>query len=251
MTVLLVDLTSQYGVPSPSYLVGGRPLILDDWAWIAVNVVALVATVFTMTVVGGMSGSYLRRSRRLGRNPIAIAGTPTGILLMFVGVTIIGLSAYGLKSALFDRYFWPIVVPIATLLMYHSQIDWSSLASRWAGLVVTTWLVLAALSVMLMLNSFAFDVARWRGGDRLVELGLAAASIDAGYEWVGQHQPDLPEPGPPSGTKCSTSIGGPIGTSAGWSPVHRSRLQTRPRSPSNPGAYSLLAGLRRICTCTG
>ena len=38
-----------------------------------------------------------------------------------------------------------------------------------------------------MLNSAAFDAARWHAGEEMVALGLSADSIDAGYEWVGQH----------------------------------------------------------------
>ena len=40
-----------------------------------------------------------------------------------------------------------------------------------------------------MLNSFAFDAARWKAGNRLVQTGLAPELVDAGWEWVGLYQP--------------------------------------------------------------
>ena len=42
-----------------------------------------------------------------------------------------------------------------------------------------------------MLNSFAFDSARWRAGEHLAQLGVAPDELDAGYEWVGSHAPSL------------------------------------------------------------
>jgi len=52
--------------------------------------------------------------------------------------------------------------------------------------------MLLVVSLIFMLNSFAFDSARWRAGERLVQLGVGPEAIDAGYEWVGYYQPALP-----------------------------------------------------------
>ena len=52
--------------------------------------------------------------------------------------------------------------------------------------------MLATVAVAFMLNSFAFDASRWTAGERLVAVGMPAADVDAGYEWVGTHQPTLP-----------------------------------------------------------
>jgi hypothetical protein len=46
---------------------------------------------------------------------------------------------------------------------------------------------LAIVASVLMLNSHAFDAGRWQAGEKLVGLGVSAATIDAGYEWVGFH----------------------------------------------------------------
>ena len=47
--------------------------------------------------------------------------------------------------------------------------------------------VVATVSVVMLLNSHAFDAARWAAGQRLVQAGLSPDEIDAGYEWVGYH----------------------------------------------------------------
>jgi hypothetical protein len=56
-----------------------------------------------------------------------------------------------------------------------------------------TLLGLTLVSVIFMLNSFAFDSARWHAGEKLAQLGVAPDELDAGYEWVGSHAPSLPD----------------------------------------------------------
>jgi hypothetical protein len=204
-TALLDNLTSQYGVPSSWYIIGGRPLVFADPVWFALNALALVATVFTSSVGTAVVGAYLRRSRRSGRSPLSTLGTPTGILAIFVLATLAGLAVYGSRYALFDRYFWPLLPPLALLLMYRARSEVvlapAGASARPGVLVIASWLVLLSVSMLYMLNSFAFDAARWRGAERFVALGVPAENIDAGYEWVGQHQPDLPGPNPPPGNE--------------------------------------------------
>ena len=47
--------------------------------------------------------------------------------------------------------------------------------------------ILSVTAIMFLLNSAAFDSARWRAGEALVRQGIPAATIDAGFEWVGYH----------------------------------------------------------------
>jgi hypothetical protein len=198
---------SQYGTPTSAYLIGGRPLVFADPAWLVLNVLALAATVVTASVVAGVFGAYLRRCRRSGRNPVSGIGTPAGILVLFVAATFAGLTLYGSKSALFDRYFWPVVVPLATLLWSPPPTKRDAEPRRkgslrpTVALGIASWAVLLSVSVLYMLNSFAFDVARWQSGNRLVSLGIRPEAVDAGYEWVGEHQPELPAPNPPLGSE--------------------------------------------------
>jgi hypothetical protein len=47
--------------------------------------------------------------------------------------------------------------------------------------------VVAVVSGAVALNSDAYDAARWRAGQVAVNAGLAPATVDAGFEWVGSH----------------------------------------------------------------
>ena len=46
---------------------------------------------------------------------------------------------------------------------------------------------LIGAALVLMLNSFAFDAAKWRMGETAVASGIRAQTVDAGMEWVGYH----------------------------------------------------------------
>ena len=57
----------------------------------------------------------------------------------------------------------------------------------------------AVLSLALLVNAFAFDVARWRVAETQMANGVPAMSIDAGIEWLGYHATetaDLQAPAP-------------------------------------------------------
>ena len=47
------------------------------------------------------------------------------------------------------------------------------------------WLAISAF--VIAANSFAYDAARYRGGEAAVALGYDAQTVDAGYEWVSYH----------------------------------------------------------------
>ena len=61
------------------------------------------------------------------------------------------------------------------------------------ALVGVTLVGLTLVSLIFMLNSFAFDSARWSAGQQLARLGVAPDELDAGYEWVGAHATSLPD----------------------------------------------------------
>jgi hypothetical protein len=60
-----------------------------------------------------------------------------------------------------------------------------------AGAAAAHLLLLAGLSAVFLLNADAFDAARWRAAESLVERGYRAETIDAGPEWVGTHPTGL------------------------------------------------------------
>jgi Dolichyl-phosphate-mannose-protein mannosyltransferase len=194
-TALLPNLTTQWGSPGPEFLLGGRPLLFSDRVWTVINVVAMIAVVIVSAACAGIVGAVLRR---WGRSPVALVrrlGSPPGVLLVFALSAGGGLFLYGLIFHLFDRYLWAIAAPLAALLLYvprdlgpdrppAARRDRSR--ARWAGATLLG-ATLGFVSVVLLFNAHAFDAARWQAGERLVELGVPAGEVDAGYEWVGFH----------------------------------------------------------------
>jgi len=108
---------------------------------------------------------------------------------------------------IFDRYTWPLALPLAVILLRppgpagaqdrsrtDAAAEVASSPPRRAGWPIRMWVaaggllaVAAATSLALLLNEAAFDGARWRIGDEAVGLGFTADTVDAGLEWVGLH----------------------------------------------------------------
>jgi hypothetical protein len=204
--IFLGNLSSQYGVPSWGLMLGGRPLVIDDSLWLAINVVALAACLISLGVGTGIAGAHLRRHMSSFVEFVQRFGSPQGLLLLFSASSTLGLAIYGLRFNIYDRYLWAIVPVVATLLLYvPSDLagrEMTSTSSRraWgsAGAATLGVGILATMSIMYLVNSHAFDVARWRAGDVLARLGIATNEIDAGYEWLGYHATVQARPGRPA-----------------------------------------------------
>jgi hypothetical protein len=197
--VMLGNPASPWGAGTNQYLIGGRPLLFSDAMWAVMGMLALVATVLVLSVCTGIAGAYLRRYRGSWSTLIDRLGSPVGLLVSYSIAVAVGLTLYGLRYPLFDRYYWPLVPVVATLLMRGPQGHPSHVAMAGGELkraitapVIAAFSLITIVSLIFMLNSLAFDSARWRGGERLVQLGVAPENVDAGYEWVGYYQPDLP-----------------------------------------------------------
>jgi Dolichyl-phosphate-mannose-protein mannosyltransferase len=196
--VIMGDLASQWGVPVPGIAIGSRPVLFTQGVWAFIGVVALVATVVVLAIGTGIAGAYLRQCRSVN-GLIQRLRSPLGLLVLFTSAIVVGLTFYGLRFPLFDRYYWPLVPAAAILFLYRprrsrSVIDTTRIRNS-VGQAIPLAAILSLLSVVsmiFMLNSLAFDAARWRAGERLVELGVAPEEVDAGYEWVGFFQPVLP-----------------------------------------------------------
>jgi hypothetical protein len=195
--VILGDLASQWGVPAPGVAVGDRPALFSPLLWGFVGLVALAATVVVPATVVGMAGVVIRRQRSIG-SAVRRLGTPAGLLVMFVAAIVAGMAVYGLNFPIFDRYYWAIVPVLGILLLREPLRDTRARATgpRTPRRIVipasAALVLLAVVSLIFVLNSAAFDGARWQAGQQLAELGIAPETIDAGYEWVGLFQPDLP-----------------------------------------------------------
>ncbi len=193
--VILNKIASQYGAPQREMFLGDRPLLFGDASWAIVNGLALGTTVAVLAVGAGIAGAYLRRCDRSLGMLIKGLGSPVGLLVLFSLGLAIGLTVYGSTRAVFDRYYWALVPPIATLYLYvprsiasPRETSASRVSLVFVALAMTILAVLTSVSVIFMLNSNAFDAARWRAGERLVHLGLRPEEIDAGSEWVSYYR---------------------------------------------------------------
>lgn len=200
------NLASQYGAPG-GYLDGNRPELFSDAVWVLVNVMALAAAVIVLGLGTGIAGAHIRRCERSIRALTRRLGSPLGIVALFCLAVAGGLLLFSFSRPVFDRYFWPLVPPIAVLFLYVPRDLAPGSPSRrrsnliLAGCAMAITTVLATTSLVYLLNSYAFGAVRWRAGEQLVHAGVRADEIDAGFEWVGYHATSQGDP-----TQTSTDV---------------------------------------------
>jgi hypothetical protein len=177
-------------------LLGLRPALFPPVVWVALEAAAAIGTVLGGMVVGQLVGDYVRKNTTTPPQQVAeFLGTPGGLLASFCVLYGGGLVAFSfVVGGIEDRYLWPLVVPLAVLLLAYRDrrvaaeggptepMRRAGPVSAWAAL---TGVALVALAVLL--NQSAFDAARWRAGNLAVSQGASAQSVDAGIEWVGFH----------------------------------------------------------------
>jgi len=233
---LIGNLTSQQGVLDVLDLTGGRPLLFTDAFWAAINLLGVVAVPIVSATLAASVGVHLAGRRTL-LQVIPELGTPTGLIAAFVLAYAGGLVLHSLSGIVFDRYLWPIAPCLAILLLgpvrsFRSGRVWAE--AEWGRILRSLTIVpLAVLTLTgivaltLMANAFAFDAARWRAGEHLAASGLAAGTIDAGYEWVGSHAP---------GSADMTRTGTPTAPyRSWWADLHICGLVTASATPPAGG----------------
>jgi hypothetical protein len=221
-TQLIGNLLVREGAPGDGALAGARPFLFESPWWEAMNLLALVVAILGLALLGGVVGLLVRRRTVADRRSLTAAlGSVTGMLAVFAMIVGSGLVVFGLVASMFDRYLWPLTLPLATLLLLQPPWAGKTPARRWrvpalvprvaAGIATLT---LATSSLVLLLNSDAFDAARWRIGEQAVSAGFAPQTIDAGMEWVGYHA---------TGTANINAIGPPgqMWYSAWWPSFHQ------------------------------
>jgi len=194
---LLGNLATQLGVLDVLDLAGGRPVLFTDAFWTAVNLLGVASTVIVSACIAATLGTRMRDHEAGRRRLVGQVRTPVGLVATFAVLYGLGVVTYGTTLIVFDRYLWPLVPPIAILLVLPVKATHRSRPSRepmWGRvfrpltvLPLMAMTVTGILALTLMLNAFAFDAARWRAGEQLAATGLPADAIDAGYEWVGFH----------------------------------------------------------------
>jgi hypothetical protein len=205
--VFVGNVFDAYGSLGVDQLAGDRPVLFAAPWWDLLNDVALVATFVGMVLLGAALAVGARRLLRaidLRSAPTPV-GSVTGMLAVFALIFAAGTAFLGLTVIIFDRYTWPLALPLAILLLRRPPSDSVPAPTRGGAQArdpartaarhpSTTWLAAGALvvavattSFVLLLNEAAFDGARWRMGEEAVRLGFAPDTVDAGLEWVGLH----------------------------------------------------------------
>lgn len=180
-----VTTTFPYGETVAGTAPGVTPARLyqaEELAGLAVVFVAVAVVVTALWTI---------RSRRQDEAPetgiaagfqltAAFAVAYTGGLLAVQGYT---------GALLFDRYFLPSIVPVAATVAY---------AAVRAGLVTSTTrrIALVGLAIFALVGLWTTDLAnlddgvKHRMGTAWVAKGYDPATVDAGYEWFGYHNPN-------------------------------------------------------------
>jgi hypothetical protein len=220
---------------------GIRPVLFVPPTWRLLNLLALVAVEIGFAVTGATAAAALRRIRR-GTDvaPMAVwLGGPSGLLLVFSALYLGGTLAFGVVASLYDRYLWPLILPLGILLLGFRGPDGMAeepapfspgspaagatrrppaagttappAAGAIRGLTIPVAAAVGSLilvafagaSLALLVNRAAYDVARWNAGEALVAAGYPAERVDVGYEWVGDHASEIviPDRGPGAGER--------------------------------------------------
>ena len=206
--LVMGNLIDPYGALGLVALPGSRPLLLADHSWGILNVAALAAGLVFFAVAGGIVGAAARSARSfLNDARVRMAawhdlGSVSGMTLIFAALYGGGIFAWSFVFPAYDRYLWPLVIPIAILVLRPragadegeivASVDSRPRSIRLSpavpvGLAVVTIALIASLSAGLLLNGDAFDAARWHAGDNAVAGGANPTTLDAGFEWVTFH----------------------------------------------------------------
>jgi 4-amino-4-deoxy-L-arabinose transferase-like glycosyltransferase len=189
------NMLDEYGAIGLSASAGTRPVLFPAWVWGPMNFVAVITGVAILAIT---AVALVRLPAKL-KSAIRTRVVPGQALL--VGFTLLMgaiMLVYSLMAteSVFDRYAWPLLCPVGTLLLVpvgskalkDVKVPTSLRVYRLIGGALGCLLVGAAL--VTLLNSDTFDAALWRGGNYAVAAGYKATEVDAGFDWVAYHSRD-------------------------------------------------------------
>jgi hypothetical protein len=134
------------------------------------------------------------RHRRHSDPVAAMVGWHTAFAAGVLGVAAVW------NGALFDRYTWSLIFGASWLLLCRRSASLVPKRLTDARQIVGTLVVVlaGATTVLLTLNSAAFDHARWSAASAQVAAGTPADEIDGGIEWDGYHSSSVDQNGLPA-----------------------------------------------------
>jgi hypothetical protein len=218
--VLLGNLIEASGSLDSGALTGARPQLYAPPSWQILNAAALIAGLVFCAMCGGAIGAHLRgvlRGLRDGRGRQALwngTGSTWTLIWLFAILFGGGMSAWSLVFPMYERYLWPLAVPLYAILLRppgeaaervgpsSARIARMSPTGRIlrgvsAGFAAVLLVGIALTSSALLVNADAFDAARWQMGDTAAARGIQAETVDAGFEWVAFYATGLATPGQP------------------------------------------------------
>ncbi len=176
------------GIAGNDVLAGSRDAVIGDQAWALTEGLAWFAGLLLAALVIRWveTARAAIRSRTAFREALRRGARGTDApLLLFVVAYVAGLVTFASVGTILDRYLFPLVPAVAIVLLRGAPGRERLGRSHAFGHGALAWLAVSAF--VMAANSFAYDAARWREGETLAAMGYDAATVDAGYEWVGYH----------------------------------------------------------------
>jgi 4-amino-4-deoxy-L-arabinose transferase-like glycosyltransferase len=186
----------QNGLGGNSLLSGTRALVIDSGVWAISSQLASFAAILVAALALRWGQRNLARVSSLSTAKalaIRIARRRDGLLFLFLVAYAAELVVFSSVSGIFDRYLF-LLVPATAILLLRGPAQPSHFG-RSRALAHGAFAWLAASAFVIATNSFAYDAARYRGGEEAVAMGYDARTVDAGYEWVGYHATGAEDPG--------------------------------------------------------
>jgi 4-amino-4-deoxy-L-arabinose transferase-like glycosyltransferase len=195
---LIGDIFTKWGSPGALIAIGTRPELFPGADWTTIEWASWAA--LACAVAALLAHRHHQRQTLTLSRIRSWMGQPQGLLAIFV-LGSGGFLALVAGSGVWDRYCWPIVGPLAVLILLRERPSPRGPMVNRVGLPLFALLIasLAFLQLAVSFNADAFDAARWRAGVTLTRLDIAPRNIDAGFEWLGYYQPVPVKGGIPAG----------------------------------------------------
>ena len=179
------DYLQPNGMNGDKLALGFRPTVLPRAVWDLLVAVALVSLV----AVGGLVGEWIARQTAERWRPRPATAIQRVLVWHLATSGAVLTVAAMWNGALFDRYLWPMILSgsVVILARPNDVVARSPIVAWGPRLGAAVLAGLAAVSLVLTVNSDVFDGARWQAGQDAVRSGIAADRVDAGFEWVGAH----------------------------------------------------------------
>ena len=131
--IFIGNVFDRYGSLGVEQLAGRRPVLFASPWWDLLNDLALVATFGGLALLG--AALVVERHRLLrALDPRSVPtplGTVPGMLALFALIFAAGTAFLGLTVIIFDRYTWPLALPLAVILLRRpAPHPWRSITPR-------------------------------------------------------------------------------------------------------------------------